>query len=256
MEVMAVQESMNEYTSSIKKAQKTGARQPFPINKKTIDRIIYPVYTKKGIKYGKKRAGSMEMKPQDEPKQEPQGKLLDGFLILYSCRVKLPHEAIKSKLTSQKIFEVIEEDLCYFQNLNSIDLADNKVRLEQLKNLKALSDINLQYNMISAIPPILKEDFPKLENLNLSFNLISPTSIRSMFTIPRLKTLDLSGNNLMTFPEDMMEFKCLEELNLSSNLFSSQSTLVNPALLIKAIGQMPKLKRLNLSRNKFQFFHS
>jgi hypothetical protein len=28
------------------------------------------------------------------------GKLLDGFLILYSCRVKLPHEAIKSKLDS------------------------------------------------------------------------------------------------------------------------------------------------------------
>lgn len=42
------------------------------------------------------------------------GKLLDGFLILYSCRVKLPHEAIKSKLASQRIVEVIEEDLCYF----------------------------------------------------------------------------------------------------------------------------------------------
>jgi Leucine-rich repeat (LRR) protein len=110
--------------------------------------------------------------------------------------------------------------------------------------------------MIASIPPILKEDFPKLESLNLSFNLISPTSIRSLFKIARLKILDLSGNNLMTFPEDMMELKCLEELNLSSNLFSSQSALVNPALLIKAIGQMPKLKRLNMSRNKFQFFHS
>jgi hypothetical protein len=79
---------------------------------------------------------------------EKVGKLLDGFLILYSCRVKLPHESIKSKLASQKIVEVIEEDLCYFQNLNSIDLSDNRVRLEQLKNLKALVDINLQYNMI------------------------------------------------------------------------------------------------------------
>jgi hypothetical protein len=53
------------------------------------------------------------MNDQQE-KQEPIGKLLDGFLILYSCRVKLPHEAIKSKLASQKIVEVIEEDLCYF----------------------------------------------------------------------------------------------------------------------------------------------
>jgi hypothetical protein len=58
------------------------------------------------------------------------GKLLDGFLILYSCRVKLPHEAIKSKLDSQNIMEVIEEDLCYFQNLSSIDLSDNHIRFE------------------------------------------------------------------------------------------------------------------------------
>ena len=98
------------------------------------------------------------------------GKLLDGFLILYSCRVKLPHEAIKSKLASQKIVEVIEEDLCYFQNLNAIDLSDNKVRLEQLRNLKSLFDINLQYNNIQSIPPLVKDDFPKLEVLNLSYN--------------------------------------------------------------------------------------
>ena len=42
--------------------------------------------------------------------------------------------------------DVIEEDLCYFQNLSTLDLADNKVRMEQLKNLKYLTDLNLQYN--------------------------------------------------------------------------------------------------------------
>ena len=81
----------------------------------TIDRIIYPVYTKKGLKYGKKKKREATQGMEDsQDKQEPIGKLLDGFLILYSCRVKLPHEAIKSKLASQKIVEVIEEDLCYF----------------------------------------------------------------------------------------------------------------------------------------------
>lgn len=71
------------------------------------------------------------------------GLLLDGFLILWSCRVRLPHEAIKSKLASKQIVDVIEEDLCYFQNLTSLDLADNKVRLEQLKNLKNVQELNL-----------------------------------------------------------------------------------------------------------------
>jgi len=145
---------------------------PYPLKPKVIDRIIYPVYTKKGLKYGKpKRATQQtEVEQQPEGEQEPVGKLLDGFLILYSCRVKLPHEAIKSKLASQKIVEVIEEDLCYFQNLNAIDLSDNKVRLEQLRNLKSLIDVNLQYNNITAIAPLMREDFPKLESLNLSYN--------------------------------------------------------------------------------------
>lgn len=54
----------------------------------------------------------------------------------------------------------------------------------------------------------------------------------------------------------MNEFKVLEELNLSSNLFSSNSTLVNPMQIFKSLGIIPKLKRLNLSRNRFNGFHS
>ncbi|CDW73960.1 leucine rich repeat family protein [Stylonychia lemnae] len=234
-------------------------RQPLPMKKTTIDRIIYPVYTKRGIKYGKKRATSQEQKllqmAQQEQMPEKMGKLLDGFLILYSCRVKLPHESIKSKLASQKIVEVIEEDLCYFQNLNSIDLSDNRVRLEQLKNLKALSEVNLQYNMIQTIPALTQEDFPKLEYLNLSYNSITPSSIRSLFNLKKLKTLDLQGNSLVTLPDDMFELSGVEELNLSSNLFSSSSTIINPAVLFKSLGMMPRLKRLNISRNKFSGFH-
>lgn len=90
--------------------------------KHTIDRIIYPVYTKRGLKFPKKRPQMInedqyiptEVLEGSQALQRKHGKLLDGFLILYSCRVKLPHEAIKSKLNSQNIMEVIEEDLCYF----------------------------------------------------------------------------------------------------------------------------------------------
>lgn len=106
------------------------------MTKHTIDRIIYPVQTKRGLKYPKRKnlqdGGHIPGSIMNDSfaLQRKHGKLLDGFLILYSCRVKLPHEAIKSKLDSQNIMEVIEEDLCYFQNLNSIDLSDNHVRLE------------------------------------------------------------------------------------------------------------------------------
>lgn len=65
--------------------------------------------TKRGLKYPKKKTlpgmegGTGGYVPRDlvadaQALQSKSGKLLDGFLILYSCRVKLPHEAIKSKL--------------------------------------------------------------------------------------------------------------------------------------------------------------
>jgi len=74
--------------------------------KQTFDRIIYPVQTKRGLKYPKKKhTQQYDSVPKDlvdgsQMLSRKNGKLLDGFLILYSCRVKLPHEAIKSKLDS------------------------------------------------------------------------------------------------------------------------------------------------------------
>ena len=56
--------------------------------------------------------------------------MLDGFLLLYSCRVKLPHEAIRSKLASENIVDVREEDLVYFKNLTYLDISDNAIYIE------------------------------------------------------------------------------------------------------------------------------
>lgn len=79
----------------------------------TVDKIIYPVKTKRGIKMAPAQVPA-EFVDRNAAQNEKLGRLLDGFLILFSCRVKLPHEAITSKLASQTIVDVIEEDLCYF----------------------------------------------------------------------------------------------------------------------------------------------
>ena len=96
----------------------------------TVDKIIYPVKTKRGIKMAPPGPPPDFQDRNANQPNEKLGRLLDGFLVLFSCRVKLPHEAITSKLASQTIVDVIEEDLCYFQNLSVLDLSDNKVRLE------------------------------------------------------------------------------------------------------------------------------
>ena len=72
--------------------------------------------------------------------------MLDGFLLLYSCRVKLPHEAIRSKLSGENIVDVREEDLIYFKNLTFPDVSDNSIYLEQLANLINIEELDIQYN--------------------------------------------------------------------------------------------------------------
>jgi Leucine-rich repeat (LRR) protein len=46
------------------------------------------------------------------------------------------------------------EDLLYFKNLTSIDLSDNKISLEWLRNLENIEEIDLQYNSLTSIKDI------------------------------------------------------------------------------------------------------
>merc|ERR1719264_1461272 len=54
----------------------------------------------------------------------------------------------------------------------------------------------------------------------------------------------------------MFNLANLEELNLSSNYFSSFPTVGSPVMFFKTLGSIKRLKRLNLARNKFFKFHS
>lgn len=125
-----------------------------------------------------------------------------------------------------------------------------------MRNLKYLSDLNLQYNSITQIAPLGEKDFDNLEVLNLSYNKIHFEGIRNLYQCRNLKHLDLAANNLEQLPDDLFHFANLEELNLSSNFFSSVPYVGNPAIVFKTLGGLQRLKRLNLSRNKFFKFHA
>jgi Leucine-rich repeat (LRR) protein len=68
--------------------------------------------------------------------------------------------------------------------------------------------------------------------------------------------LDVASNDFCTLPSDLSYLASLEEINVSSNNFSSDSVLVNPSKLFASMATIPRLKKLNLSRNKFKAFHA
>jgi len=81
-------------------------------------------------------------------------------------------------------------------------VSDNRVRLEQLRNLKYLNECNLQFNNITKIQSIQEKDFSNLEVLNLSYNRINPDSLRQLYFCKQLKVLDLASNSLEQLPTD------------------------------------------------------
>ena len=60
----------------------------------------------------------------------------------------------------------------------------------------------------------------------------------------------MCSNSLTTLPDSLSFLTEVYDLNLADNQFASDSVLVDPHKLMSSILDMPKLRKLNLSRNK------
>lgn len=142
-----------------------------------------------------------------------------------------------------------------FPNLTHLDVSDNSLQLHQLSHLINLRDLDLQYNDIQQLP-LQPGFFQKLQVLKLSYNKIPPSHLVELANIPNLEVLDLASNDLCTLPTSLVFLQNLQVLDLSSNNFNSDSVLVNPNQLFESLSSIPRLRKLNLSRNKLKAFHA
>lgn len=94
--------------------------------------------------------------------------------------------------------------------------------------------------------------FQHLKYLHLSYNRIPAAHMQMLQHLPNLLILNLASNDLCTLPSDLSYLKNLEELNLASNEFSLSQTLVSSNTIFDALATIPKLKKLNLSRNRLE----
>jgi hypothetical protein len=179
-------------------------------------------------------------------------KLLEGFLLLETCGVEQPQDAIKAKLNGIGLSQVKQGDFKFFVNLSSLELADNQLSLEKLVTFPTLVDLSLMCNQITSLPSLPPGSLAKLESLNLSYNSIPANSLIELAAFPKLSHLDLASNKLCTLPTDLSDFKNLRELSLAGNNFSSDSVMFMPSQFYKALATLPRLKKLNLAHNQLR----
>ena len=67
--------------------------------------------------------------------------------------------------------------------------------------------------------------------------------------------MNLEENDLIILPPTLGFLQSVETLNLGSNKFSSENMIVDPNSIFKSILEIPRLRKLNLSRNKFKGVH-
>lgn len=230
--------------------------QKFPIKVHDLNAEIMPKRAKRPRHLRKDPFNAFYKETPESFKLKSYNKILDGFLLLDVCKVEMPNEAICARLSGEGIADVVEDDLKYFTSLCTLDLSDNAIAMEKLKNLESLTELNLMCNKIANIPMLPFPSFRCLENLNLSYNKIHALSILNLTSLNRLEVLDLSSNDLCTLPEDLSDFKTLKELYLGCNAFSTDSVLFSASLLFKSLASIPHLQKVDLSRNKLRGIHS
>ena len=190
----------------------------------------------------RKRPFLLRRPPAAPPPPAEAPVVLDGFVLLETCRVEDPEEAERAVLEGCSISAVVGEDLPFFTRLTHLDLGDNAVQLEGLAYLPALQELHLDCNGLTdlACPP---GGFPRLEVLNLSYNAVPPASLLALADLPKLRELDLSNNGLAALPADLSGFGALQRLNCDHNQLGSVSSWV-------ALASLPRLRALSLAHNR------
>ncbi|PAV66789.1 hypothetical protein WR25_10513 [Diploscapter pachys] len=130
-------------------------------------------------------------------------------------------------------------------SLEKLDLSHNKLTKVATsfyeRSLQSLTFLRLDFNLISKIDEAAFQNYSKLQTLNLGSNRIEVVKNGAFSGLQQLALLNLGNNTLHTIEPSVFDGISIDTLDLSHNGFTEAPM---------AIGQLFKLKKINLSWNK------
>uniref|UniRef100_A0A8C5T6R2 TIR domain-containing protein n=1 Tax=Malurus cyaneus samueli TaxID=2593467 RepID=A0A8C5T6R2_9PASS len=104
-------------------------------------------------------------------------------------------------------------------HLDALWVDGNDRYLSFFKNLTSLEELDISFNSLRFLPPLVFEDMPpSLKILNLTNNLLKSFIWGNLPSLRNLVTLDLSNNLLTTVPRELSKYTLsLQELMLRNN---------------------------------------
>ena len=105
------------------------------------------------------------------------------------------------------------------QNYRKLNISQNYIKdlPSSLLNVKSLTRLELQENLLESVPEFLFSKLPSLQTINLSHNRIKKLPAINKWS-NFLRNLDLSHNTMKLFPKEVSGIS-LKMLNLSHNNF-------------------------------------
>lgn len=131
-------------------------------------------------------------------------------------------------------------------DLQKLILAHNNIEVlkEDLKNLPALTVLNVSHNKLTQLPAAIGE-LPSLKSVDVSFNLIKdiPEEIGSATALVKI---DCSNNQLIGLPQSLGKCLSLSDLKASNNCITSiPEELANCTKLNKVVVEGNKIVELS-----------